>query len=463
MAQVQKQLIASQKFLVGLVSLPQYEELRLKQLQRLMAVTRKAKLTIEQAAGVLASLDLTLWDEASLSQLKSLVADQTICDEMEEDGSQRAKQQDFTAMVHYLDDAWWRRLETAQGKDREKNCELLCQHVGRLGLTNPTEETYAFLYVLSFALHPATVIFDCEKLNLLAKWKPITKRQLKMAVAPPLQLLVLPCDVEQCPAELLRAAYPQGFRAGIPCHMTIPEVTQLGRTWPLRKTHLAATASQKTSLSGVLESGQMMQAMAAATVQAVASQFGALQRAESVPELPGFKILKPPCEASSVAKPKEQLALMDAPQDGTKQSGGSVSRDAASIISALQSDLQEENKAAPEKFKRTPKAKSEKKPKKKAVLKESGKKNGSEQLFSPAKPSKACMKRPASKGKSKVPAVVGSKKRPSETAEEKEAKRRLLFKRVPKTLQKKYAHGCSKCRGRPGCTLSCWFERGYTI
>ena len=80
MAQVQKQLIASQKFLVGLVSLPQYGELRGKQLERLMAVTRKAKLTIEQSAGVLASVDSTVWDESSLSQLKSLVADQTVTD-----------------------------------------------------------------------------------------------------------------------------------------------------------------------------------------------------------------------------------------------------------------------------------------------------------------------------------------------------------------------------------------------
>lgn len=462
MAQVQKQLIASQKFLVGLFSLPQYGELRGKQLERLMAVTRKAKLTIEQSAGVLASVDSTVWDESSLSQLKSLVADQTVTDAMEEEKSQRAKQQDFSALPQYLDDAWWCRLETAQGKEKEKNCELLCQHAARLGLTNPTEETYAFLYALSFALHPATVIFDCEKLGLLAKWKPIMKRILKVAVQPPLHLLVLPCDVEQCPAELLRAAYPQGFRPGSPSHKTIPEVMQLARTWPLRKTHLTATASQKTSLSGTLEGGQMMQAMAAATVQAVASQFGALQRAESVSELPGFKILKPPCEAPSASKPKEQLALTD----GQTQAGGSSShegKDAASMIDALQVDLQQDKKEPPKRPKRAPKAKGEKKTKKNAVCEEKEMKGDAEQRLSPDKPSKVCMKRPAGRGKMKRPAAVASKKRPSETAEEKEEKRRLLFKRVPKPLQNEYAKGCSKCRGRPYCTLSCWFERGYTI
>ena len=459
MAQVQKQLIASQKFLVGLISLPQYGELRGKQLERLMALTRKAKLTIEQSSGVLASLDATLWDESSLSQLKSLVADQTLSDGMEDDSSQRAKQQDFSALPHYLDDAWWRRLETAQGKEKEKNCELLCQHAARLGLTNPSEETYAYLYALSFAMHPATVIFDCEKLGLLAKWKPIMKRILKVAVRPPLNLLVLPCDVEQCPPELLRAAYPQGFRPGTPSHKTIPEVMQLARTWPLRKTHLTATTSQTTSLSGKLEGGQMMHAMAAATVQAVASQFGALQRADSVPELPGFKILKPPCEASSASKPKEQLALMD----GTTQAGGSSSHEektAASMIDALRRDLEEDRKEPSKRSKRAPKAAAKKK---NSIKEEKDVKGDADQRLTPEKPAKVCMKRPAAKGKMKRPAAVAPKKRPSETAEEKEAKRRLLFKRVPKSLQDAYASGCSRCRGRPYCTLSCWYERGYTI
>ena len=62
MAQVQKQLIASQKFLVGLQSLPQDAEVRGKQLVRLMDVLRKARLTLEQSGAVLAALDSDLWD-----------------------------------------------------------------------------------------------------------------------------------------------------------------------------------------------------------------------------------------------------------------------------------------------------------------------------------------------------------------------------------------------------------------
>ena len=167
MAQVQKQLIASQKFLAGLLALPQYAELRGKQLERLMAVIRKVRLTVEQSGLLLAAMDSNLWDEGSISQLKSLVADQTVTETNEEQASQRVKQQDFTSLPYYLDGDWWRRLETPVATEREKNCERLCQHAARLGLTNPTEETYAFLYVLSFALQPGTLIFDCEKLQLL--------------------------------------------------------------------------------------------------------------------------------------------------------------------------------------------------------------------------------------------------------------------------------------------------------
>jgi hypothetical protein len=133
------------------------------------------------------------------------------------------------------------------------------------------------------------------------------------------------------------------------------------------------------------------------------------------------------------------------------------------MIDALQVDLQQDKKEPPKRPKRAPKAKGEKKTKKNAVCEEKEMKGDAEQRLSPDKPSKVCMKRPAGRGKMKRPAAVASKKRPSETAEEKEEKRRLLFKRVPKPLQNEYAKGCSKCRGRPYCTLSCWFERGYTI
>ena len=338
MAQVQKQLIASQKFLAGLLALPQYAELRGKQLERLMAVIRKVRLTVEQSGLLLAAMDSNLWDEGSISQLKSLVADQTVTETNEEQASQRVKQQDFTSLPYYLDGDWWRRLETPVATEREKNCERLCQHAARLGLTNPTEETYAFLYVLSFALQPGTLIFDCEKLQLLTQWKPVMKRHLKNAAQPPLQLMILPANVDECPKELLRAAYPQGFVAASPAQTTVEEVMRLARTWPLRKTNVVAAASKKSCYPGPLEGGQMVQAVAAATVQAVAAQLVAhVSKPKNDSDVPGLKLLIPPPEQ---AAKETQLALMDKPNQAGPSAHEKV--DAAGLVDALQADLLQE-------------------------------------------------------------------------------------------------------------------------
>ena len=88
------------------MSLSQYAELRGKQLERLTAVIRKSRLTLEQSGAVLTALDSNLWAEGSLSQLRTLVADQTVTDTSEEQAIQRVKQQDFSALPHYLDAEW---------------------------------------------------------------------------------------------------------------------------------------------------------------------------------------------------------------------------------------------------------------------------------------------------------------------------------------------------------------------
>ena len=118
------------------------------------------------------------------------------------------------------------------------------------------------------------------------------KRHLKMAAQPLLQLQVLPVRVDQCPNELLRAAYPQGFTAAVPAHTTLHEVMRLAKTWPLRKTHLFATASKASSLSGSLEGGHMLQAVAAATVHAMASQMRGSSRRKNLRKFAQFCLLE---------------------------------------------------------------------------------------------------------------------------------------------------------------------------
>ena len=71
-------------------------------------------------------------------------------------------------------------VEKADSQEsREKALECVCELAGKLGLRSGTEETYAFLFVLAFTIHPTYVVYDHEKQNLLQKWKPIIKRHFK--------------------------------------------------------------------------------------------------------------------------------------------------------------------------------------------------------------------------------------------------------------------------------------------
>ena len=88
----------------------------------------------------------------------------------------------------------------------------------------------------------------------------------------------------------------------------------------------------------------MLQAVAAATVHAMASQMSGSassvkpEATATEPDLPGFKMLDPLREESS--KGQKTLALMDQP----RQSQASSQNDAASMIAALQCDLEKEKK-----------------------------------------------------------------------------------------------------------------------
>ena len=175
-----------------------------------------------------------------MSQLKAALADQTRMDEEMQEPLRRAKQQDYSALPNYLSSDWWRFLEQGKRGEEEKRLDLLCVHAGKLGLQHPTEETYVFLYLLTPTLHLQNAIFDCEKLKLLNKWKPVMKRHLMRAVSPPCRPLMLPQKWEECPEALLRAAYPDGFQPGLPTHKTLEEIIALGKGWPLRSTNMVA-------------------------------------------------------------------------------------------------------------------------------------------------------------------------------------------------------------------------------
>ena len=243
MAQILKQVTSSQNFLSGLISLPHFAALRAKQLDRLLGIFRGTKLSVEQAGLVLNALDERLWDADSLGRLKSALADQTL--EETEDPEKRAKAQDYAALPFYVSEELWLCLEKAESlEEREKGLQLVCELAAQLGLRNPTEETCAVLYVLAFTMHPMVVVYDCEKVALLQKWKPVMKRYLKKFPMSVEGLKMLPEKVAECPAMFMRVAYPNGWTSAKPKGKTLEQVLQLARTWPLRTTHTFASSSK---------------------------------------------------------------------------------------------------------------------------------------------------------------------------------------------------------------------------
>ena len=80
------------------------------------------------------------------------------------------------------------------------------------------------------------------------------------------------------------------------------------------------------------------------------------------------------------------------------------------------------------------------------------------------------MKRPAAKqarpkakecSKKTKKAAVKKGRKPLGTLAEREARRKAVLKIVPAKLRKKFAKGCSGCRRRAYCTVSCWAKRGF--
>lgn len=442
MAQIEKQIVSSQKFLNGLASLPHFAELRRKQALRLVTIIRKTSVTVEQSGSILQCLDSSVWDNETMRQLKAALADHTRMEEEIEDKSRRAKQQDYTALPHYLSSEWWRFLEQGKLGEEEKRLELLCVHAGKLGLQNPTEETYAFLYLLGATLHLRNAILDCEKWKILTKWKPVMKRHLLRAATPPSRPLILPQKWEECPEALLRAAYPDGFQPGLPTQKSLQEIIALGKGWPLRSTNVVAVSGNLGMASSVPSTGtDAVLAMASAVAREVSkavSERVLPAAAAAEPEIPGLQIFHRPSVCPQQQQ-QTQLALMDKPQETEekipRQVDAATSKPQA-MIDKIRADLETEKSAKRGK-------ETEPLPTKK---KNSGGKKG---------PKNSVLKRPASALKRPAAAAV--------SLQEPDPKRAALLKRIPAKLLERYAGGCSRCYHRKFCTVSCWGRRGYKL
>ena len=232
MAQVEKQIVAAQKFLCNVTALPTFGDLRRKQSQRLITMLGKTLLSVEQSASLMSVLDPNIWGLDIMEQLKTYIAQQTCTDAEESSSAARAALQDFTNLPHYLSQDWWNLLES--GKDKVRNLESLCGLAASLGLRNASEPTYAGLCALAFCVGGMKLLEE-DKLKLLALHKPRMKKVFSNAVPLPSVMEILPSSSEECPKDILLQAYPNGFVAGAPVTQTMDHICRLVSTYPCRR------------------------------------------------------------------------------------------------------------------------------------------------------------------------------------------------------------------------------------
>ena len=441
MAQVLKEIVSTQKFLHGVKTLPHYDELQRKQLERLKPIVQKHVISVEMAGRIMESFS-DVWSVGILDELKALVAEQS---ESQEDLASRAGLQDFTALPNYLSKEWWQKLESrAAGVYK---LELLTNFAATLGLKNPTEASYGALVALSFYADNVEAWPESDQVKLLRAHKERMRRWLNKAAAASVRLEILPENPEEIPVSLFAAAFPTGLIPGSP---EIMDKARLRRV--IADFRLRAPKEGMSSMSVLPASGQVDPA---ALVHAAATLVARVQTQSRQTEvdIPGFRMLEPRDAKVTVAAPA--LALEDTkpvaaatqPCEAKEELPDKVESETCgpqAAIAALRGELKKKGKGVPGRN-------AEVTPSKKPAIRSKAKCKG---MARPAACVKKILKRPA--------AVAASSSAGSMSEGGYNDRRETLLKKIPKDVLQRYKGGCSRCYHRAFCTLSCWARRGYT-
>jgi hypothetical protein len=384
--------------------------------------------------------------------------------------------QDYSRLHLCLTPSVWAELQGSESLIAR--CEALFARAWALGLRCPSESTLAHLTALSSVFHPAPKTgFEHHNLYQAVKgaWRSFSKRNSKFDAAVDEYVTCL-STVEQL-SEKTRANL--GAEAVVACPVEESLLWQRSQV-PLRRSNSLVPKTATSDVSG--------QAALCSSVQVLATAFATLasgkaqQRQPQQPEepLPSLKILQPSKrlagQASGSAVDAEtslHLALQDCPR--TKAPRATTSGEACAgheapaalpepatqcgdLESALGGNLEE--KAV------TPSGESVR-AKLEAELLDRAPCKGK-----PAARSSGPKKRPAAAASQVgVPerkasgkgTVLKTLKRPAAQPLSAAARREAILKIVPDSLKRQYRLGCSKCRARPLCTVSCWRMRGFSV
>ena len=458
-SRVSKQVDASQRFLRGLQSLPSFAETRSKQAEQLLAtVERVQNFTVEEANKVLEIFSESLWGPDLSERFKAQLSAGTNL--IQPSACGRRPLQNYLALPRYLTQSLWTSLQGSEPE--ELRLEKLVRHAARLGLRCPTEPTFAMLLTLSFQ----GARTEQKQRQVLSEHKPRIKRWLNEP-SPADYLEVLPEDVNLLLASLVAAAFGQDPR--VDCPLDEKQLLGVAMQWPLRQRQsggsmLAAPAipTWEASTMGPFLSGIAAASAYAAhwgpaasgqrglvtigtpgvtleSVQSSAGSSGAMGSGTPVPRVVSGTPVATAEPEQLRAAGQEPEQLRAAGQEPIQQKPLLALEDRvepppqASHVDRAQEQLKSSVAvvtASPTRGQRS-ESSVQKKP--------AGKKASKPVLKKPA-----CVKRPAAQPKAS-----------------KAAKREELLARIPQALKKRFKDGCTKCRNRPLCTVSCWRLRGF--
>ena len=282
------------------------------------------------------------------------------------------------------------------------------------------------------------------------------KKMLQQESAPSVVLQRLPTDVSEMPHVLLNAAYPDGFVAGRPSLLSQEKILHLIVSFPLRKTNRAKPSALSTaSAAGASDARMLSAAMnALANVSTAIMQQQQQQRATEV-SLPGFKMLKSPSKSAGAASASGHasgpLALEDPKHCVDKDLAGSVNKESEVIVSKEQAMLMSPRSTIAALKDQIPKPASE-------VTQETRKAPAKKQPVKKHTAKSSSMRRPAAAHQVlRRPAAAVS------AVSDRQGRRDALLRTIPQNVLDRFKEGCSTCRNRPYCTVSCWLKRGFTL
>ena len=471
---VTKQLLASQKFLVGLRSLPSYGEIEGKQAIGLLQVIDKGgNLSSDQAASVLQSLDEQVWSEANLNKLKERLASKTIA--FHADTNVRRANQDYLFLPNFLTAQHWQKIQDTT-ENRDAVIQTITSHAGVLGLRCPNEQTYAMIVTLGYISDlTAGKLNSQQKYQLLSQRKPQLRKFFSQLPPPTLYLECLPSLPEELPEQVFNEAFRDKMTY-VPSPFNVTNLLHIAKSFPLRMTNLdvhpahPGRAQTEDSSAGASSSADVVgQALTVLAATVLRSNTGS----STSSGLSGLQILNPPVseqnasssaglsvrdtarpaipplalEDSSAARLEDVEKEVFSKQKKDKLSGLSVS----SALDALKAEVDPEE------------SEGEKATGRETVSKRPASKSSQQCLKRPAR--KSTVKKPA--GKHAEHAVKRQAKKDkgdiSGKVESKAEQKKRLLRQIPPAKLREFRHGCTTCRFTPNCCMSCWKKRGYSL